>query len=299
MNNNEKASDKKTILVTGANGQLGQCFRKKAHQLSAYRFIFASLQDLDITDSKNIAAFFAENKIDYCLNCAAYTKVEQAEIEMEKAFLINAEAVKDLAVICHEHHTTLFHFSTDYVFDGTAKKPYKETDKTHPINTYGASKLKGEDHIQAQMEKYFIFRTSWLYSEFGHNFYKIIAKKAQEKDVELKITTEQIGTPTNANDLAEAVIQLIQNDNKDYGLYHFSNQGEGTWYDFAKAILENNGGLKNVGLHATKHYKTMAKRPVYSVLSKDKVTAVLGLTILSWQASLKQLQAEENHEETT
>lgn len=281
---------KKTILVTGANGQLGSCFKKLASTYPAYQFIFASSEDLDLTSTENLALYFTKCEIDFCINCAAYTQVDQAEIEIEKAFLINAEAVKYLAETCLASNTTLIHFSTDYVFDGTAQVPYNEEAKTNPINTYGASKLKGETHIQALMEKYFIFRTSWLYSEFGHNFYKTILDKAATLGAALHITTEQLGTPTNANDLAEAVMQVIKSKNTQYGLYHYSNEGKATWYDFAKAILVHSGLAKNVHLQASGAYKTIAKRPLFSMLDKQKAIAKLNLTIPQWEESLASLQ---------
>lgn len=292
----------KTILVTGANGQLGKCFQKQAVDYSGFNFLFASSTELDITSKEKINSFFKEQKIDYCINCAAYTNVEKAESEPEKAFLVNAEAVKKLVEICKEHEVVLFHFSTDYVFDGTKDEPYSEEDKTNPLNVYGASKLKGEKYIQEILDNYFIFRTSWLYSEFGHNFYKTILKKTEtfakatasegEKDVVLKITEEQTGTPTNANDLASAVLKTIARGNRNYGLYHYANLGETTWYGFAKAILENSGKLNNVNLQASNAYKTIAPRPEHSVLSKHKSTVKLKLNIPFWEESLKRLMNE-------
>lgn len=285
-----KTTGNTNILVTGAAGQLGSCFKKLTREFSKFHFLFASSNELDITSKENLRSFFEANKIDVCINCAAYTNVEKAESEKEKAFLVNVNAVKNLAEICKEKQSVLVHFSTDYVFNGKATQPYDEKDPTDPINVYGASKLAGENHIQQIMKQYFIFRTSWLYSEFGNNFYTAMLKKAQEKGVELNITTEQTGTPTNANDLAFMVLQLIAEDNKNYGLYHYSNLGQATWYDFAKRIFENANQLKNVNLHPSDQYRTIAKRPNYSVLSKYKTATQLKLNIPFWEESLKELQ---------
>ena len=228
----------KTVLVTGANGQLGQCIQKIHNQFPDISFHFKSSSELDITNSNAINDYFSKHTIDYCVNCAAYTNVELAESEEEKAYFVNAEAAKQLAKACKEYNTTLLHISTDYVFDGKKETPYIETDTTNPISVYGASKLKGEQYIQEIFQNYFIIRTSWLYAEYGKNFYKTILQKAAEK-ANLTITTEQKGTPTNANDLAELILEIIKTDNTDFGIYHFSNEGEATWYDFTKEIIKN------------------------------------------------------------
>lgn len=278
----------KTILVTGANGQLGQCFQKQSKKYPDYTFLFCSSKELDITSTQSLEDIFNEQKINYFINTAAYTNVEQAENEKEKAFLVNADAAANIAEICKKYETTLFHFSTDYVFNGKASRPYSEADEVDPINVYGASKLKGEEHIQSILDRYFIFRTSWLYSEFGHNFFNTILRKAEEK-AELNITTSQLGTPTNANDLAEFVLKIIEADSQEYGLYHFSNLGEATWHDFAKEILEYSGKIDQVTLNKTGFFKTLAERPAYSVLSKDKAQKNFGFTIPEWKESLHRL----------
>lgn len=277
-----------SILVTGASGQLGKCFQKIADDFPELEFSLKTSAALNITDKNQLQQAFLQKKYDYCLNCAAYTNVEKAEDEKEKAFTINAEAVKNLAEICKKTNTVLIHFSTDYVFDGKASEPYSESDHTHPINVYGASKLKGEEYIGQILEKYFIFRTSWLYSEFGHNFFNTILKKAGE-GATLNITTSQVGTPTNANDLAFFVLQIIQEKNTSYGLYHFSNKGEATWYDFAAAILEFSGLSEKVNLHKTGFYKTRAERPAYSVLNKNKLEKTFNKVVPEWGKSLKNL----------
>ncbi len=278
----------KTILVTGANGQLGQCFQKQAKKYPNYTFLFCSSRELDITSKEDLNKFFSEHSIDYCINTAAYTNVEKAESEREKAHLVNAEGVRNIAETCNKSGATLFHFSTDYVFNGKSSEPYKETDEVDPINAYGASKLKGEEEVQKVCDKYFIFRTSWLYSEFGHNFYKTILRKADE-NAELNITTSQLGTPTNANDLADYVLRIIEAESQEYGLYHFSNLGEGTWYDFAEEILNYSDLMDRVKLNRTGFFKTKAERPEYSVLSKAKAQKVFGFPIMEWEESLQRL----------
>lgn len=281
----------KTILVTGASGQLGQCFQEQARNFPNFNFIFCSSKDLDITSTSGLEDFFSRNNIDYCINCAAYTNVELAEDEKEKAFLLNAHSVKGLAEICKRNKTVLIHFSTDYVFNGESNEPYKEDARVSPINVYGASKLLGEENIAGAMERYFIFRTSWLYSQFGHNFFNTIRKKIREK-AELNITTSQLGTPTNANDLAEYVLKIIDSESSSYGIYHFSNEGEATWYDFAKAIIDFSEKTEGVKLNKTGFYKTRAERPAYSVLSKEKIKSEFGFPVLEWKDSLQRLIAK-------
>ncbi|MBC8755352.1 dTDP-4-dehydrorhamnose reductase [Kordia sp. YSTF-M3] len=278
----------KTVLVTGANGQLGQCIQKIQNQHSGINFHFKSSSELDITNREAINDYFSTHAIDYCVNCAAYTNVELAESETDKAYLVNAEAAKHLAEACAKHNTTLIHISTDYVFDGTKTEPYLETDQTNPISVYGASKLKGEQNIQEAIQNHFIIRTSWLYAEFGKNFYKTILQKAKEK-ANLTITTEQKGTPTNANDLAELILEIINTENTDYGIYHFSNEGEATWYDFTKEIIKNLNlaSAEKPTLQSVASYKTKAARPENSVLDKTKVRTII--QTISWQESLRNL----------
>ena len=261
---------------------------KISKNYSEFNFILKSSSEADITDKPKLEKLFSEIKFDWVINCAAYTNVEKAESEEEKTFKINATGAKNLAEVCNENLATLVHFSTDYVFDGKAEKPYMETDKTNPINVYGASKLQGEQLIAEVLKEHFIFRTSWLYSEFGHNFYKTILRKIEE-NAELNITTSQTGTPTNANDLAEFVLEIISSESKDFGLYHFSNLGEATWYDFAKAILEFTGNSEDIVLNKSNSFKTIAARPEYSVLDKGKVEQQFSKQVLHWKVSLEKL----------
>lgn len=276
----------KKILVTGANGQLGRCIKDAAADFPEIEFIFLSKEELDIENETSLKDYFSKNSFSHCINTAAYTNVEKAESEPESAFRINAEAAKNLAEICKENDVVLLHISTDYVFDGKKGSPYLETDITNPINVYGTSKLKGEEYIQHICDKYFIFRTSWLYSQYGHNFLNTILKFTEENK-QLTITTEQTGTPTNANDLAKALLQVIVQDSANYGVYNYTNGGETTWYGFAEEILQQTGKLKEAKLAKTNHYRTFAARPEYSVLDNAKAFNKLNLQYIGWQESLQ------------
>lgn len=277
----------KKILVTGSKGQLGRCIKDASINFPELDFIFASREELAIDDEKALDKVFSSHKIDYCINAAAYTDVEKAESESDRAFLINAEAVKNLAIRCKEHNITLIQISTDYVFDGKKTTPYTEEEITNPLNVYGASKLKGEQYVQEICEAYFIIRTSWLYSQYGHNFYNSILRFAKEGR-DLKITTEQTGTPTNANDLAKVVLAIISQNSKKYGIYNFSNSGETTWYHFAKAILRQSKQFDPLKLAKTDHYRTFAARPKYSVLNNNALKEIVTNSI-DWKTSLKTL----------
>ncbi len=281
-----KKEEKTRVLITGANGQLGRCIKSIEETFLNVEFRFVTKTELDITKKDLVKSFFNNVSFDVIINCAAYTDVEQAEKQSEKAFLINAEGVKNIAEICKEYNITLIHISTDYVFDGKKKTPYLENDIPNPLNVYGRSKLLGEQYIQQILDKYFIIRTSWLYSQYGKNFYKTILEKS-EKEEPLNITASEIGTPTNANDLAIFILSLIENDSKEHGVYHFSNQGKATWYDFAEEILKTLNKLEFVKLKKTNNYHTFAKRPIYSVLGNRKVHKTFGVDILSWEKSLK------------
>ncbi len=253
------------VLVTGADGQLGRSIQKLAKRYTNLEFVFHNSNSLNITNPELINNVFAACHYDYCINCAAYTNVEQSEKEPEKAFLINAEAVRYLALACSSYFTTLIHISTDYVFDGEKGTPYDISDKTNPINEYGRSKLAGEKHIQKNLKEHFIIRTSWLYSEFGKNFYKTILEKAKMEKV-LHITDEQTGCPTKASNLATYILNLIHRNSKAYGIYHFTDGEPMTWYDFAHRILQENELLDHVHLETDKNYRTFARRPKNSVL---------------------------------
>jgi len=261
----------KKILVTGSNGQLGKTIEELyAHNSIELDFFFVSKEELDITSKNQIQFFFESRNFDYCINCAAYTNVEQAEKTPDRAYKVNAEGVKNLAEVCNVNNIILIHISTDYVFDGEKTEPYKISDETNPINEYGKSKLQGENHIKAILDNYFIIRTSWLYSKkHGNNFYKTILKKAKVEK-ELHISTDQKGAPTDTVNLSEFIIELIKNNNMSFGLYHFCDESTMTWYDFAKRILIENKLLDRINLVKTDKFKTLASRPLYSVLSKKR-----------------------------
>lgn len=273
------------VLVTGANGQLGQCLIATSENYPSLKFIFKNSKELDITNPRQIDAVFSSNNIQYCINCAAYTAVDQAEKEQEKAFLINATAVKNLAEACKIYGVILIHVSTDFVFDGHKNRPYTEADSTNPINVYGASKLKGEQYIQSILPQHFIIRTSWLYSEFNANFVKTMLRLSAEK-TELNVVDDQLGTPTYAKDLAQAILQIVSSKSQVFGLYHYSNEGVVSWCGFAQEIFRLSKFDVRVNPIDTGQYPTPAKRPKYSVLSKTKIKETFGFPIHDWKVSL-------------
>lgn len=273
------------ILVTGSKGQLGQSIKSIDH-LNGYKFIYKDALELDITDKHGLTRFFDEFKVDWCINCAAYTAVDKAESDIETATKINAIGPEILAQACNDFHIKLIHVSTDFVFDGSANKPYNETSPTHPLSVYGATKLDGERRIMSNLEAYFILRTSWLYSEFGNNFLKTMLKLSIEK-LEINVVADQIGTPTYAKDLALAIIEIIKSDSENYGVYNYSNQGVASWYDFAIAIFEIAGLSVNVKPISTDQYPTPALRPNYSVLDKTKGISTFNFQIPYWRKSLE------------
>ena len=275
------------VLVTGSNGQLASCIKDLAKRDTSLNFIYTDYQELDICDLKQVEVFFKSNqKIDYCINCAAYTAVDKAESEVEKAFEINATGPKNLAQVCSEFDTILIQISTDFVFDGEKTEPYTETDVANPISVYGASKLQGEVEIKKIFKKHFIIRTSWLYSEHGNNFMKTMLRLAETRD-EISVVSDQIGTPTYAGDLAEVILKIVRSKNTNFGLYHYSNDGVASWYDFAEAIFKASNTEIRLNAIKTEAYPTPAKRPVYSVMDKTKIKSVLKMKTLDWQDSLK------------
>jgi dTDP-4-dehydrorhamnose reductase len=255
------------ILVTGAGGQLGKTIAElyENNNLSL-DFVFVTKENLDVSKMGLVKAFLKKHKFQYCINCAAYTNVEQAEKTPGPAYNVNAESVKYLAEACKENNTILIHISTDYVFDGKKAAPYLVTDIPNPINEYGKSKLQGEKYIQETLKTYFIVRTSWLYSKkYGHNFYRTIVSKS-ETETELSITTDQTGCPTDTVNLSKFVMGLIITNNQEFGIYHFSDEKALTWYEFAKLILTENNLSHKINLVKVNNYRTFAQRPKYSVL---------------------------------
>lgn len=278
------------ILVTGGSGQLGQSLQFIAPNYPDIQFVFCDSTKLDITNFNNLKQLFKQFKPDFCINAAAYTAVDKAESESEKAHLINVVGVKNLAEICKEFNTILIHISTDFVFDGTKDSPYSEEDIPNPKSVYGQTKLDGEKAIQETWQKHFIIRTSWVYSQFGNNFMKTMLRLVAERD-KLSVVNDQIGTPTNAVDLAEALLKIVTEHSKrnikHYGIYNFSNEGQCSWYYFAKKIFEFNNVKINLEPIPTTSFPTPAKRPAYSVLDKTKIKKVFGVEVKYWEEGLK------------
>ena len=294
------------ILVTGANGQLGQAIQSISKNYSEIDFVFCSSSELDITNFENCQLVFDKYKPNFCINAAAYTAVDKAESEPAKAFDINANGPENLATICKQYNTILLHISTDFVFDayfsdGIAyydrelRLPLKsrlglqETDVPFPSGVYGLTKLQGEQAIQSIFDRYFIIRTSWVYSQFGNNFMKTMLRLASERD-SLNVVDDQIGTPTNAVDLAEVVMKIILSNNVEnphFGIYNFSNEGQCSWYDFANEIFHQKGIKIDLKPIPTSAYPTPAKRPAYSVLDKTKIKSTFDIKINDWQTSLR------------
>jgi dTDP-4-dehydrorhamnose reductase len=278
--------NKPVVLVTGSGGQLGQSLRLMENRYNQYHFIFADKGMLPIDDIAASDSFFALHKIDYCINCAAYTAVDKAETATEAAFLINAASAENLSAICKNYGIAFIHISTDYVFDGQGTVPYKETDTVNPVNAYGASKLKGEQLIAAANPGALIIRTSWLYSPYGHNFVKTMLRLMAGKE-SVNVVNDQLGRPTYAPDLATAIMQMIAGNNLKGGIYHFSNTGDTiSWFDFAVAIKELTKTNCLVYPINTTAYPTPAKRPVYSVLDTSLIQQQYSLHIPHWKHSL-------------
>ncbi|AIY12719.1 MULTISPECIES: dTDP-4-dehydrorhamnose reductase [Cellulophaga] len=273
------------ILVTGANGQLGKCIQDVAKNYPQHTFHFKSSKDLDITNNSQVENLFNKEKYDYCINCAAYTAVDKAEQDQEKAFLVNADAVENLAGACKATKSTLIHISTDFIFDGLKTSPYTEKDSAKPISVYGSSKLKGEQYILEILKEHFIIRTSWVYSEYGNNFVKTMLRLGKERD-EISVVNDQFGSPTHAKDLAVLILKIIDLKTEDYGIYHYSNEGAISWYDFAKKIFELNKIDIKISPIPTNEYPTPAKRPAYSVMSKSKIKKVLDIEIPNWENNI-------------
>lgn len=277
----------KKAAVLGANGQLGQNLKVFAEKnTTQVSWKFYNSADLDITDTQSLESlFFKENLPDYLINCAAYTAVDQAEKEEEKARKINAHAVGELAGLCEKHAVTLILISTDFVFDGKLSRPLKEDDPANPINKYGQTKLEGEQEVLKNSEKHFILRTGWLYSNYGHNFLKSMLRLSQERE-QLRIVYDQVGTPTHCSVLVRLIHTIIQSDSNAYGIYHIANEGVASWYDFAYEIIKNSDRNCQVLPILSKEYPTPASRPHYSVLDKSKVKKEFGLQLPHWKESL-------------
>ena len=277
------------IIVTGASGQLGMSLQDMAKQYPAFVFHFLSSKDLDITRQENINFVFDAIQPTFCINTAAYTAVDQAEIDVNRAKLVNVIGARNLARACKKYDCKLIHISTDFVFDGLKTSPYTELDTPAPINVYGQTKLDGEREIASILEKYFIVRTSWLYSRYGKNFMKTMLKLALQRDT-ISVVNDQYGTPTEANDLADVLLKMVNfstRNKAEYGIYHFSNEGDASWYDFAKAIFTISDTPIELIAADSSQFVSLAKRPKYSVLCKDKIKRNFDITINSWTSSLQ------------
>lgn len=274
------------ILVTGSNGQLGNELKHLVTPSAEYTFHFHDIDTLDITSQAAVNNFFEKHPVQLIVNCAAYTAVDKAESEQGKAYLVNQKAVNLLDIVAKKYNCKIIHISTDYVFNGTKYTPYKESDKTNPDSVYGKSKLEGEKALTP--DNSIIIRTSWLYSSFGNNFVKTMLRLCKERD-EIKVIFDQTGTPTYAKDLAETILLMVSyaRDDKFYpGIYHYSNEGVTSWYDFAKAILAHEKANCHVIPIETHELPMPAKRPFYSVLNKKKIKDTYNITIPYWQCSL-------------
>nr|WP_199162455.1 dTDP-4-dehydrorhamnose reductase [Elizabethkingia sp. ASV34] len=275
------------ILVTGGNGQLGNCLKKLEEQYSDYEFLFTSSSELDITNEDSVKKIFEDFQPQYCINASAYTAVDLAETEKEKAYAVNAYGVENLAKVSAENNAIFIHVSTDYVFDGVTNLAYTEDDFTDPIGVYGNSKREGEILALEANPNTIILRTSWLYSEFNKNFVKTMLHLFNTKD-ELGIVADQYGQPTNAADLAEAIMTIISSPKKIFGIYHFSNYGETTWYDFASKIAELSGSSIRLKPLTTAEYPTPAKRPERSTMCLDKIEQDYKIIPEYWENSLEE-----------
>ena len=276
----------KKILVTGANGQLGQCLQKISSQFEEFEFIFTDSETLDITNKEEVNDFFWQNAPDFCINAAAYTAVDLAETDIEKAFLVNADGTENLAEACAENNAQFIHVSTDYVFDGENNLAYTEEDFTNPLGVYGASKLAGDELALEVNPCSVILRTSWVYSEFGKNFVKTMLNLFATKE-ELSIVADQFGQPTNANDLAEAIMKIIKSEKITPGIFNFSNLGRISWFDFAEKIAGLSEAKIKLNAIETSQYPTPAKRPKNSVLDLDKISKTYAIQLKPWEESLE------------
>ena len=273
------------IIVTGADGQLGRAFRSPEFLTPDFKFLFLGKNELSIEEEGAMHSIFENEKPSYCINCAAYTAVDKAESDREQAFLINAEAVRFLAKACKSVSARLIHISTDYVFDGNSSKPLLEDDKTAPINVYGESKLRGEELARIEDPDTLIIRTAWVYSEFGNNFVKTMIRLMKEKE-SINVINDQIGSPTYAADLSGAILKICHAEKYVPGIFHYSNSGRISWFDFACTIKELTGSKCKINAIPSTGYPTAARRPKFSLLNTTKIARTYSLTIPEWKSSL-------------
>jgi len=274
-----------TILVFGASGQLGQCLKVVANSQGFTSIIFLAKAETDILNKDALNTIFETYKPSWCINCAAYTAVDKAEDDIDLARKINKTGVINLSQLCLHYNTVLVHISTDFVFNGNEVIPLDEENIAKPLNIYGLTKLEGEQVITGLLKKYFIVRTSWLYSEYGDNFVKTMLRLGEERD-ELNVIVDQLGTPTYAMDLASCILHIISVGSTNYGLYHYSNEGVASWYDFAKAVFDISTTKIKLLPISTSQYPTRANRPAYSVMNKRKIKQAFNIEIPYWRDSL-------------
>jgi dTDP-4-dehydrorhamnose reductase len=278
------------ILITGANGQLGNELKVVSKKFYGYHFIFSDIDTLDITNPEQTEDFINKTRPDWIINCAAYNQVDKAESETDTAMLINGTAVKNITEVIRGSECRFIQISSDYIFDGKSNVPYNEYSTANPLSAYGRSKLAGEKYALLHQGS-MIIRTSWLYSSFGNNFVKTILRNANEKET-LRVVSDQTGTPTYAADLAEAIMSIVSGVIRNQiamnaGIYNYSNEGVCTWYDFAVEIIQEAGLTCNINPVLTKDYKLAAERPAYSVMDKNKIKENYNLSIPHWRTSLK------------
>ncbi len=274
------------ILITGANGQLGHEMRNVLEAEMPGHTLYTDIENLDLTNAKTVASYVAKNEITHIVNCAAYTAVDKAEEDKALCAAVNVDAVKNIANAADAVGAKVIHISTDYVFDGTAHRPYKESDKVNPISQYGTTKRSGETALIALVPDSIIIRTAWLYSPYGNNFVKNMMRLGEERPM-LKVVSDQVGTPTYALDLAKAIYKILISHQWVEGIFHFSNEGACSWYDFTKSI-HRIAGINNCEVVPipTEDYPTTAVRPAYSILDKSRIKATYGITIPHWEESL-------------
>ena len=274
------------VIVFGASGQLGQCFKKINEAAQPGYLVFPAEGEANILNIEALEELFAKHRPTHAINCAAYTAVDKAEDDAVTALRVNKTGVENLAGLCSKYHATLIQVSTDFVFKGDKTTPLTEDSETAPINVYGQTKLDGEKVIPGLTNKYFILRTAWLYSEYGNNFLKTMLRLGAERDL-LKVIADQVGTPTYAMDLACAILHIITSGSAAYGVYHYSNEGVASWYDFSKAIFDLSATNVKVLPIPTSEYVTRAVRPAYSVMDKTRIKQTFNIEIPYWRESLK------------
>jgi dTDP-4-dehydrorhamnose reductase len=278
---------KPIIAVSGRKGQLGWELERLSANYPRYEFIFTDKAELDITDVAQVEAFFSRHRPSFFINTAAYTAVDKAETEQEAAYKANAEAVGFLARQCKQYNTTFISFSTDYVFNGEGSTPYREDHITDPVNYYGYTKEAGEKLALANWGKTIIIRTSRVYSSHGHNFVKTMLRLMNER-TDINVVNDQFGAPTYAGDLAEVALKIISSENIQYGIFHFSNEGKISWFDFAAEIKKITGSPCNIHPIPATGFPTPAKRPGYSVLNNEKIVSGFNIPLKDWKESLEQ-----------